>query len=778
MKTWTIFRLVWISGGVAVLLGLARDQVLYESPLLPREATTTAWGEGGFRANAVHPSTAAGVLPRHIETRGSWLDTDEWQGRAETRWLSTPDGLVRVGVAGYPQHAGCKLWAEFRRADGTISRAECPLENPHEEWKAWDFRPPAGAVALRIIAEDRASDVQGWLAFSQPFAERPPIIVVLYLFAQGFATLALALTLVWGPGLLWAPSGAAPDIRMALWLATGPVILGACGFLIWVLGGMIPPSSLAIGVVAALWIAIGARLSKRNGGELNGPPARALAVSALVVVAVVAKAAYSGGPDGELFGGTIARTLAVGDRSDAGIPFCVVQVAAHHLAPGSPEADRYFTPWTFYSRGPLAGLAALPIVLATGGEPPTFWPEHRWRPFDRMGYAAYRITLMVLASGVIVALFATLALVVGGDWALVGAGLLALSPFGVHEVMFTWPKWPATIGVLASFMLAHGRHAFGAGLALALGFLYHPMALLSAPWIALWAVGRAEKNLTARATAVLQVGIGAGVIVLPWMAIAASAPHLPGSVHAGHGLFLRYWVLADYEPATWETWWSTRWRSFADTFIPFRLYLVDRDHHTLSSVHASSGQLVRFAFSWWNSLPLGLGVGVWALSLIAIARAMRTLSAAVWLLVIGPALMITGYWGAISVGLMRECGHALFVAVIGVTCVAGAWSAGRLGRVLLHPIVPWLQLPETLLMLWLTTFANPHQPSADFADLDWAYFAISVAALVAAAAIIFHARRIPAQMNLGGLTTSLVIARQNVNHRRENLLSSPCARAT
>jgi hypothetical protein len=43
--------------------------------------------------------------------------------------------------------------------------------------------------------------------------------------------------------------------------------------------------------------------------------------------------------------------------------------------------------------------------------------------------------------------------------------------------------------------------------------------------------------------------------------------------------------------------------------------------------------------------------------------------------------------------------------------------------VLLHPAVPWLQLPETMLMLWLTTLANPHPPAAALANLDGAHFA-------------------------------------------------------
>jgi hypothetical protein len=321
--------------------------------------------------------------------------------------------------------------------------------------------------------------------------------------------------------------------------------------------------------------------------------------------------------------------------------------------------------------------------------------------------------------------------------------------------MFTWPKWAAITGVLASFMLAHARHGFVAGIALAIGFFHHPIALLSAPWIALWAMGRAEGNPLARVLAAVRIGAGAGMLVLPWMIIAATAPHLPESIHAGHGLFLRYWVLADYGPATWETWWSTRWRNFANTFFPFRLYMVDRDHHTLSSIYAPSGQLVRFAFSWWNSLPLGLGLGLWALSLVAIARAARKLTAAVGVLVVGPALMITGYWGAISVGLMRECGHALFVAVIGVTCVACARIGGRLQSVLLHPAVPWLQLPETMFMLWLTTLANPHPPTAALAELDWAYLTVNVVALAVAAAILAHGRALAVAVSRGRMAPAV-----------------------
>jgi hypothetical protein len=130
----------------------------------------------------------------------------------------------------------------------------------------------------------------------------------------------------------------------------------------------------------------------------------------------------------------------------------------------------------------------------------------------------------------------------------------------------------------------------------------------------------------------------------------------------------------------------------------------------------------------------------------------------VGVLVVGPALMITGYWGAISVGLIRECGHALFVAVIGVTCVACARIGGRLRNVLLHPAVPWLQLPETMLMLWLTTLANPPPPTAALAELDWAYLTVNVVALSVAAAILAHGRALAVPVSRGRTAPAVVSA--------------------
>ena len=341
---------------------------------------------------------------------------------------------------------------------------------------------------------------------------------------------------------------------------------------------------------------------------------------------------------------------------------------------------------------------------------------------------------------VIFALFAVLVPFVGESWALIGSGLLALCPLGVHEVMFTWPKFEATTGVLASFLLAHQRRPLGAGLALAVGFLFHPMAALWAPWLALWSIGRAVGGVGSFLGTGLRFAVGFGALALPWMALGQLPPHLAGSVHAGQGGFFEYFRLAQYAPATWASWWSSRATSFANTFLPFWLHAFHEDNSVIGSVYGPVGRVVKFAFGWWNTLPLGLGLGLWTLSLIALLRAARRFAASIGLLLVGPALLLTAYWGAYDTGLMRECGHPLLAAIIGLVCLALAHSPGRLASLVAHPIFPWVQLPESLLMLWLTTYLNPHQPSVDGRMLNPLFFAISVIALGTAAWVLCRAR--------------------------------------
>jgi hypothetical protein len=526
-------------------------------------------------------------------------------------------------------------------------------------------------------------------------------------------------------------------------LGAGPLILALAGILIWGVSGWFSPQLAGLFVVLALWIGLGVgERHCRFSRDLSVPTFRMLVVSLLLVVAVVAKSVYSIGPSGELFQGTISRNMEMSDRIDSRFSFYVVQAAAHHQGPTSPTIEEFFAPWTFFSRGPLAGLIATPLVMATNGHPPTTLPDHRWSPFDRTGFAAYRITLIVLSSSVLLALFLTLLPMVGGAWALLAGGLLALTPFGVHEMMFTWPKWAATAWLLASFGLVHARRPLAGGLALSFGFLFHPLPLLWAPWLALWAAGRSERSARAIVTNLVRFGVGSALLVVPWMALGALMPHLPTTSLPGQAGFLRYWLMADWHIATWDTWWRTRWMNFANTFVPLHLFLSDPsfNHPKLGSAYEASGPLIKFSQLWWTSLPFGLGLGLWAFSFAALGKALRSMVAATFLFVIVPALFITAYWGMDPLGLMRECGHPLFVAIIAIISVVAAREGGRVRAILRHPCVPWLQLPETWLMMWLTTLLNHAPTVVDFAHLDAVYFALNGIALGSAAWLIARSR--------------------------------------
>ena len=112
----------------------------------------------------------------------------------------------------------------------------------------------------------------------------------------------------------------------------------------------------------------------------------------------IGRALWALGPLYELYGGMVSRTLEVGGRSDSRIPFVIVQLVANGAGPFSKLAAAYLNPFDFSSRGPLAGLASTPIVLARGGRPPVDLPNQPWMPFDPQGFMAFRIAMMTFAA--------------------------------------------------------------------------------------------------------------------------------------------------------------------------------------------------------------------------------------------------------------------------------------------------------------------------------------------------------------------------------------------
>ena len=452
---------------------------------------------------------------------------------------------IKVFVAGFPAHSGCVLWAEFRRADGFVFRTDCRVSSPAERWTAWDIEAPSGTVAMRMVGENDTKVLppnRSWIGISEPLMQKPAAAMAAVIeFTQVFAAFALVVTLIWLPGLILARRVARPEIKVVVLLGSGPLALVLIGMAAWVTGGAIRPAIGGAGLVVFWWALLGTVLWRRKfASDLSPNAFRALGISVLCAMAATARAADSDGPEGELYGGLISRTLAVGDRSDSRISYFIPQIVHRHLSPFSAEAERHFTPWTFFSRGPLAGLVATPVVFATGGRPaaPIYSPAettafYRWHRFDSAGFAAYRIVLMALASMVFFALFAVLARITGEPWALVACGFLALCPFGMHEVMFTWPKWEATTWMLVSFLFAQNRAPVFAGFSLAVAFLFHPLAALRTPWLGLWAVGRAWPNKRAAVLAAALFTTAVAIIVLPWMALGRFPAQLAETTRAG-----------------------------------------------------------------------------------------------------------------------------------------------------------------------------------------------------------------------------------------------------
>ncbi len=749
MKPSAVFRALWLAGGLAILLGALRGPILDLIPPprgLPRAdgATGRPWVTGDFAATRALPGITDTLRLGNLEVATSHVHGDADRGRAETAWFRASRSVVCVAVAGYTHHAGISLRAEWRDAAGEISRVDCPLTDPRETWALWELNRPPDARELRLIAEDRTGTHTGWIAFSHPFRSWPPELESAWSLAQLAATFALALVLLWGPGLLACPREAGAAIRCVWFLGSGPLALAAAGVGVWCLGPWIRPAATGTVFATGLWLAVGVA-ARRRGFDLKLEPAfaRALAVAALVAGAVTARAAYSAGPAGELFRGTVSRNFALSDRIDSRFSFYAVQAAANIRGPAAPETERFYYPWTFFSRGPLAGLAAIPVVLGTGGRPPDVQAEQIWTPFDPQGFAAYRVTLHVLSASVFVAFYLLLLPLTGPGWALVGCGLATLAPFGVHEVLFTWPKWPATAWLAAAFALLHAGRPLLAGAATGVGFLFHPLVLLWTPWLAVAAVALIPGRPGVKAVALIRLAAATAAIVLPWMLLGAVMPHLPDTPFAGQGGFMRYWFLADSQLTDWQGWLRTRWMNFANTFVPLHLFADagSFEHFRFTSAHEPSPAVEKTLFLWWNSLPFALGLGLWVASTVCAVRLLRRHFMATAVLLLGPSMLLVAYWGGDPLGLVRECGHPLFLAAIGVTTWVAAKEGGRLSCLLAHPAAPWLQLPETLAMLWLATWVNASPYPRMHHQLDWLALAAHLACLTAAAAILARARR-------------------------------------
>jgi hypothetical protein len=564
------------------------------------------------------------------------------------------------------------------------------------------FRAVHGLGVLALVIDPIAIPAGG----ASPV---PGALVTLWPIVQVVATTCLAITLSCGPGLLWFLSKPRSGASLAAGLFAGPATLVALGLACWALGGWIPPVATARMGVAALLalLALRARRMGKGGPRALAPDASAaVCACALLTGFGIAKANISYGAAGELYGGSVSRTLEVGGHSDSRISFSVVQVVAHHYAPFGPAAAAYFSPWSFASRGPLAGLLASPVVLATGAKVPVENPDQPWQPFDTEGFAAYRIELIVLASLAGWAVFGVASGVLGKEWAALACATTFLAPFFVHEMYFTWPKLIAAACVLSAFQFIRERRWFAAGLATGVGYLFHPMALLSAPFLALWMLGGMRSSgVIACCRQLVLFGVGALLLVAPWQAVG-----LLGPVETRQSGFLGFILAAYGGPATWAVWLQSRWESLLNTFVPFWMLTGDMTHQTINAYQALSDGWIHFGFLYWNTFPFAVGLPAFLVIAPALAAATRRAPAATLAIFAGPACLLVVYMGAASTGLMRYCGQTLFLssilfAVWTLAQPGGGWRR-KAAAALSHPAFLVLRAADIAWMALATTLHN------------------------------------------------------------------------
>jgi hypothetical protein len=498
-------------------------------------------------------------------------------------------------------------------------------------------------------------------------------------------TAALAVTLMFGPGVIWRAAQGRP-IGLGFLAIPGLAVLVAIGGLAWALAGSVNPRTLSFACCGPLLgLILGALIASGPEDVFDPEEQWALLITALALILAVAKSLWSLGPAGEWLGGTISRTLNPEGRPDSRVSYHVVQLIANGAHPYGTAANTLFAPYNFSSRGPWPGMGTAPIVLLSGGHPPLIPPEEPWRPFDAQGFMAFRIAMITFSCTVFLALW-ELVKRLGGIRAARFALLLGVStPFVFADLWFTWPKLLAATFVLLAAVLLIERKSFRSGLMVGIGFLAHPSALgglFGLGPISLWPIRGASWRRPQILSAFLLLA-GTAVAVLLWRKL--NGPFLR------QDQFFEYVEQAypDYHPGAIE-WLRFRIHTLANTLVPLYLPLADGHNASINRVGGISPGVVHFFFQYWTAVPFAFGIVFLPMMLLSLWRAFRRWTWAIVATILFPLVAFSVYWGASSSGLLREGMQAWVLAVIAVIALQQA-TAG----------FPWFRSSPARLVLVL-----------------------------------------------------------------------------
>ncbi|MEX0972407.1 MAG: hypothetical protein WDZ46_04020 [Solirubrobacterales bacterium] len=488
-------------------------------------------------------------------------------------------------------------------------------------------------------------------------------------------TTALVATLLLGPGILWRHLSR-QRIRLAFLPLPGFILLIATGALAWLLAGSAEPRLVCFAVIAPVLGLLFGGLISAGPEDLLAPEERwALTIVSLALGLAVARSLWSLGPIGELYEGTISRTLVPEGRPDSRTPFLVAELVANGEAPYGPEGGLLFAPYNFSSRGPFPGMASAPIVLVSGASPPLGAPESPWQPFDGQGFMAFRIAMIAFSCMLLLSLWELVRRLAGTAAARFALLLGATTPFLFADLWFTWPKLLGAYFVLLAGLYVIERRSFRAGLLVGLGYFMHPSALIGLAGlgpISAWPI---------RGARLLRPRIVAPLLLLAGVAVGVEAWRLFNGPYLMQSGFLDYVSQAypHYEP-TLSQWLAFRFNSLGNTLVPLFLPVFHSDSVSINELFGHSPAVVHFFFQPWTGVPFGLGILFFPLLLLSLWRAGRRWPWPVAATVVFPLLFFVVYWGASITGVLREGMQAWVFVLIAVVAVQQA-AAG----------FPWLR---------------------------------------------------------------------------------------
>ncbi len=699
----------------------AVPKILLVRELTPLDPSQPKLSGAAFAPDAVSNLARPSYIKGSLEMYGSFLDHGDSMGSAQTTtYKAVPD--FYMFVSGYPNRPGNRLLIEVETADsGTIMLQVAPFEDTGSKWllKRISLRQLKNAKSFRIIAKDANKGPEGWLGFSLPFKDEQPYgrsgLLIVKQLCFCLLSVAAGFVALLAPGFMlrqriqeWRGF-----LFSIIWVAV-PGLLGLAllGVLAWFGPRHIKPAVICRIVLLIFFVFSVWRFSRfRLSAAVTSIEQRVLLIVLVLTAVCAAKSIYSLGPVGELYHDEISRTLEIGGRSDSRLAYYVVQLVGLRQSTASPFAGELYATWTFSDRGQLVALAAAPLVLAGPAHVPNNKPEEAWTVFDPQGFMAYRLSMVVFAASLLFFVFGLASLFVPADWSLFAVLLTATAPFIVHETYYTWPKLEAAAFVLFAGYLVLQSRFFFAGLALGLGYMCHPSALLSTPTVLLLVIllPKFKKARLAFSRREMYLVLWRSLLVLVGLMVWPVFWRVANGTNYTQSKFLHYAAAAGSTAATPANWIKYRVDSLLTTFVPLDQFFVHVADDNVNAIENSSPAIVRFFVQPWSALPFAVGFAYFFCMLRFIYLGFNRARSWLILMLVIPILVFTAYMGIDSSGMLKEGLHAWFLTLLIFSVVI--WKKYGAEAQTFWRICTWALLTRTadlLLMMILPVIWTQH----------------------------------------------------------------------